>query len=96
MKKVQIKYIVILAIAFAVTSCGKDWLDVKPKGTLLEDNFYQNADDAFEGLVAIYDQVGGTSGGYINKFTATLAASDDHFAGGGSATDVNNLQVGHF
>ena len=93
MKKVQIKYIIILAIAFLATSCGKDWLDVEPKGTQLEENFYQNADDALEGLIAIYDQVGGTSGGYINKFTATLAASDDHFAGGGSATDVNNLQV---
>jgi len=93
MKKVQIKYTIIIAIAFLVSSCGKEWLEVKPKGTLLEENFYQNADDALEGLIAIYDQVGGTSGGYINKFTATLAASDDHFAGGGSATDVNNLQV---
>ncbi len=93
MKTLYIKYTLLFAFAFVVTSCGKDYLDVKPKGSELEENFYQNADDAFEGLVAIYDQVGGTSGGYINKFTATLAASDDHYAGGGGPTDVNNLQV---
>ena len=93
MKKEYIKYPVLFTLVLLLTACSKDYLDVKPKGTQLEDNFYQNADDAFEGLVAIYDQVGGTSGGYINKFTATLSASDDHFAGGASATDVNNLQV---
>lgn len=93
MKKINIKNTLLFTLVLLLTACSKDYLDVKPKGTQLEDNFYQNADDAFEGLVAIYDQVGGTSGGYINKFTATLAASDDHFAGGGGATDVNNLQV---
>lgn len=93
MKKENIKYILIFALALVINACGKEYLNVEPKGTLLEENFYQNADDALEGLIAVYDQVGGTSGGYINKFTATLAASDDHFAGGGSATDVNNLQV---
>lgn len=93
MKKESIKYGFIFALIIAVSACSKDYLNVEPKGTLLEENFYQNADDAFEALVAIYDQVGGTSGGYINKFTVTLAACDDHFAGGGSATDVNNLQV---
>lgn len=93
MKNNYIKYTLIFTLALVVSACSKDYLNVEPKGTLLEENFYQNADDALEGLIAIYDQVGGTSGGYINKFTATLAASDDHFAGGGSATDVNNLQV---
>lgn len=93
MKYIKINYLVLIAGIFALNSCSKDYLDVKPKGTTLEDNFYQNADDATEALIAIYDQVGGTSGGYINKFTATMSASDDHFAGGASSTDVNNLQV---
>lgn len=93
MKKDNLKYILVFAIAIAFTACSKDYLNVEPKGTQLEENFYQNADDALAGLIAVYDQVGGASGGYINKFSATLAASDDHFAGGGSATDVNGLQV---
>jgi hypothetical protein len=93
MKNIKKLYLASLVIGLLLSSCGKDFLDVEPRGTQLEENFYQNADDALEALIAIYDQVGGTSGGYINKFTATLAASDDHFAGGGNATDVINLQV---
>jgi starch-binding outer membrane protein, SusD/RagB family len=88
-----LKYMLMLALAVFFVGCNKDWLEVTPKGTELEENYYRNADEAFAGLVAIYDQVGGTSNGYINKFTVTLSASDDHFAGGGGPTDVNNLQV---
>jgi starch-binding outer membrane protein, SusD/RagB family len=88
-----LKYLLVFVLAGIVNGCNTDWLEVTPKGTELEENYYQNADEAFAGLVAIYDQVGGTSGGYINKFTAALSASDDHFAGGGGPTDVNNLQV---
>lgn len=93
MKKVNIHTALLIAGAIVISACSKDYLDVKPKGTELEDNFYQNADDALEGLIAVYDQVGGTSGGYINKFTATLGASDDHYAGGANSTDLMNLQV---
>ncbi len=88
-----LKYLLVFALISLLNACKKDWLEVTPKGTELEENYYQNADEAFAGLVAIYDQVGGTSGGYINKFTVALSGSDDHFAGGGGATDVNNLQV---
>ncbi len=93
LQKNILKYMLMLALAVIFTGCNKDWLEVSPKGTELEENYYRNADEAFAGLVAIYDQVGGTSGGYINKFTVALSASDDHFAGGGGPTDVNNLQV---
>ena len=83
----------IFTIVLVLSACSKDFLDVEPKGSQLEENFYQNADDAFSGLVAIYDQIGGTSNGYINKFTASLAAVDDHYAGGGGPTDQINIQV---
>lgn len=93
MKKVIIKYISLAVLALIVSACGKDFLDVKPKGLFLEESFYQNADDAFEALVAVYDQVGGVSGGYVNKFTSTLSASDDQYCGGANSTDVYSLQV---
>jgi hypothetical protein len=93
MKKEVLKYMILAVLVSIVTSCRKDFLDVEPKGSLLEDGYYRNASDAFEALVAVYDQVGGISGGYINRFTATLAASDDHFAGGANSTDVYSLQV---
>jgi len=89
----SMRFLVLVGIATLFLACGKDYLEVEPKGTQLEENYYRNAEEAFVGLVAIYDQVGGTSNGYINKFTATLSASDDHYAGGGGPTDVNNLQV---
>ncbi len=93
MKNLYIKLLMVSVFGLIVASCSKDYLDVEPKGTQLEDNFYKSADDAFEALTAIYDQLGGTSNGYINKFTATLSASDDHYAGGGGATDLINLQT---
>jgi len=86
-------YTLIFAISIVLGACSKSFLDVEQKGSQLEENFYQNADDAFEGLVAIYDQIGGTSNGYINKFTASLAAVDDHYAGGGGPTDQVNIQA---
>lgn len=93
MKTGNIKYLLTFAIIIVLGACSKSFLDVEPKGSELEENFYQNADDAFEGLVAIYDQIGGTSNGYINKFTASLAAVDDHYAGGGGPTDQVNIQA---
>lgn len=92
MKTENYKYILIFALVLMFSSCGKDFLNVKPKGSQLEENYYQNADEAFAGLVAIYDQIGGTSNGYINKFTANLTPVDDHYAGGGGATDLISLQ----
>lgn len=83
LRKNLLKYLLVFALAGIMNGCSTDWLEVSPRGTELEENYYQNADEAFAGLVAIYDQVGGTSGGYINKFTVALSASDDHFAGGG-------------
>ncbi len=93
MKTKNIKYLLLFAVAIMVFSCGKSFLEVDPKGTQLEGNFYQNADEALEALIAVYDQLGGISSSYINKFTAVLSASDNHYTGGANATDVNNLQV---
>ena len=91
--KFAIKPLLLIAVIAIFAACSDDYLEVTPKGTELEENYYQNADEAFAGLIAIYDQVGGSSNGYINKFAVALAASDDHYAGGGGPTDVNNLQV---
>ena len=76
-----------------LSSCKKDFLDVQPRGLNLESNYYRNQTEAFNGLIAIYDVVGWTGGGLVNKVNAVDAASDDHLAGGGNPTDVNDLQV---
>jgi len=39
------------------TSCSKSFLSVQPIALSLESNYYQTPDQAFNGLVAIYDAV---------------------------------------
>ncbi|WP_339870319.1 RagB/SusD family nutrient uptake outer membrane protein [uncultured Algoriphagus sp.] len=88
------KYLAAIALAtLTLSSCSDDFLEIKPRGTDLEANYYQNQEEAFNGLVAIYDVVGMQSGGYVTKLTALNSASDDHFAGGGGPNDVTSIQV---
>jgi len=84
----------IIAIAFFVTfySCSEEFLELDPKGTELETNFYQNEEQLFQGLVATYDvlQWGGTNGEWTMKLGLLNAASDDTHAGGSDASDQPN------
>ncbi len=75
-----------------LSSCSKDFLEVEPKGTSLESNYYQNQEQAFAGLVAVYDIMRKNSGGFENMLTMMNAGSDDHYAGGGGATDGAGIQ----
>lgn len=81
-----------LAILFVATACSDDFLEVKPNGTELEDNYYKNEEQAYSGLVAVYDIIGKQSGGFENMITMMNAGSDDHNAGGGGATDGTGMQ----
>lgn len=85
---------VLLMGVILVSSCTKDWLDVKPKGTTLESNYYQNADEAFKGLVSVYDPLGWeVVKDYSSKVGLLNTASDDCFAGGGSFGDRPNWEA---
>ena len=86
-------YSLFLAVVFIASACGEDFLEVEPKGTELEGNYYRNAEEALAGLIAVYDNVGGVSGPYVDKFLATNAASDDCYAGGGNSSDITAIQV---
>jgi hypothetical protein len=83
------KYLPLLITLLFIQACKKSFIEVKPTGdTYLEANYYQNAAQAFNGLVATYDPLGSETGGtYSNKQGLLNAASDDCGAGGGSATD---------
>lgn len=72
--------------------CSKDFLEAKPKGTHFESNYYKNKQEAFNGLIAVYDVVGWTAGGYVNKLAVMNVASDDMYAGGASSTDQMHYQ----
>ena len=93
MKSRYFPIICALAAGLTVSSCADSWLEPELRGTDLEQNFYKNETEAFKGLVAVYDVVGWQGGGYVTRTGMANAASDDHFAGGGGASDVNDLQV---
>ena len=61
---------IVVAIVVLLSSCSKDFLEVEPKGTSLENNYYQNQEQAFSGLVAVYDIMRKNSGGFENMNTA--------------------------
>jgi starch-binding outer membrane protein, SusD/RagB family len=77
-----------LVILVVLSACSKSWLDVQPKGTTLEANYYLNADEAFAGLAAAYDPLGME---WVNTYTSKVGllncASDDCYAGGGAYAD---------
>ena len=89
--KIKFLFIAFLGI-FTMISCSKDFLELQPKGSNLESNYYKNQDEAFAGLVAVYDVMRKYSGGFENMVTFMNAGSDDHVAGGGGATDGVGIQ----
>jgi hypothetical protein len=77
-----------LALTLVLGSCSKDFLDTRPVGRVLEVNYYQNQDQAFEALVSIYDvlQWNDQYGFTMFRFLQNVA-SDDTYAGGSDASD---------
>lgn len=69
-------------------SCSEEFLDLKPRGSETEANFYQNEDQLFQGLIAVYDVLpwGGTAG-WTMSLGLLNAASDDCYAGGSDRSD---------
>lgn len=82
------KLIYLIAICIVASACSKSFLELTPRGTELEDNFYQNEEQVFQGLVAVYDVMQwGTSEGYTMKMPLLTTASDEAHAGGSDASD---------
>lgn len=92
MKK-YIKIIAVATLAFNLQACKDSFLELKPRGTDLESNYYKNRQEAYNGLVAVYDVLGYQASNYATKILTTNAASDDHEAGGGGSSDLPYLQA---
>ena len=93
MKTKNIKFLSIAAaMVMTMVSCSSDYLEVAPKGTDLEANYYTNQTQAFAGLVAVYDVMRKNSGSFDNMITMMNSGSDDHYAGGGNSSDGLGLQ----
>ena len=83
----------VLAVVLLLASCSDDYLDVQPKGVFLSGNYYTNQEQAFAGLVAVYDVMRKNSGGFENMVTMMNAGSDDFYAGGGNSSDGAGIQA---
>lgn len=93
MKKKNLLYIAALALGTQLMGACKKELDVNSQGRIITSNYYKTPADAFNSLVAVYDRFGFQTGGLYDKASIFDVASDDQLAGGGSATDINDLQV---
>jgi len=92
MKKSTLCYAALIAASQLMVSCQKQ-LDVNPRERVLETSYYTTQQQAFNGLVAVYDQLGNQSGGYLTKLNIFASGSDDHYAGGDSPSDLGDLQA---
>jgi hypothetical protein len=93
MKNIRISKAFFAVIFLTVIgSCKKGFLEITPTGQFLTQNYYANRDQAFTGLVAVYDVMRKNAGGFDNIITMMNAGSDDNVAGGGGASDGTGMQ----
>jgi hypothetical protein len=87
MKKIFI--IISVSSLLALGSCSDDFLTNTPHTEKVPENFYRNPDEAFQGLVAIYDVL--QREGYGGFLLGTETASDNCY--GGFGTGDNNVSL---
>jgi len=89
MKKMKtLKYIFLAGFFLGINACSSDYLDLEPRGVILESNFYQTEENFYEALIATYDVLQWQGGdGWTMKLGLLNAVSDDTFAGGSNASD---------
>ena len=94
MKKYKYKFPLLAMLVLAtIFSCSEDYLEVEAKGTFLTENYYNDQDQAYAGIVAAYDLLRKNSGGFENLTVFMNSGSDDFVAGGGGATDGMQFQI---
>lgn len=83
-----LKAFLIFAGVWMLTSCSKDFLNTRPIGRVLEVNYYQTEEEAFEALMSVYDVLQWNDQyGYTMFRLLQNVASDDTHAGGSDASD---------
>lgn len=89
----SVSVLFLAGIGFGAISCNTGNLeDVKNTGTFDTENYFQNEEQAFGGLVATYDMLRKYSGGFENEVTFFNGASDDFYSGGGNSSDGAGIQ----
>lgn len=86
------KWYALAAGIMLLAGCGTDFVEVEPKGVFNEETYYSTEAQCFSGLVSVYDVLRKQSNGFENMIAMMNAGSDDHYAGGGNATDGTGIQ----
>lgn len=80
MKSIYTKRIFIIGALFTLfISCDKEYLEITPKGTALEETYYQNEDEAYSALIAAYDIMSFNSSSWDTIISFMNAGSDDNY-----------------
>jgi starch-binding outer membrane protein, SusD/RagB family len=94
MRTIKINYILTAVISIiTLAACKKSFVDIQPEGQFVAEYFYKDKDQAYWALVGVYDPLRKNSGGFENMLALMNSGSDDHYCGGGNATDGNQLQA---
>lgn len=82
------KFLPLIILCLMMVGCTEDFLELEPRGTDLEVNYYESEEELFQALVAVYDVLGwGGTDGWTMKMGLMNTASDDCYAGGSDASD---------
>jgi hypothetical protein len=80
---------IICVITVLLLSCSKDYLEITPKGTSLEETYYQNSDQAYSALIAAYDIMSFNSSSWDNMISFMNAGSDDNYGASGPGDAIS-------
>lgn len=97
MKKIAV-YTLLIGIFVSINSCNKEWLELEPQGVFLEENFYQNDQQTFQGLVGAYSflrikLMNSPAQEYCSANLLCTWPSDNASVGGSGLNDRMQLQV---
>jgi hypothetical protein len=92
MKNIKMKFTLLVTSLTLMTACKKDFITIQPQGQFLTENYYATRDQAYTGLVGVYDVLRKNAGGFENMITFMNAGSDDNYSGGGDAADGAGIQ----
>lgn len=91
--KISIAVTFLVGMSTMSVSCNDATLEEKEYiGAFEGENFFRNEQECFFALTGVYDPMRKYAGGFENLVTFYNAASDDFYAGGGSATDAVGIQ----
>jgi starch-binding outer membrane protein, SusD/RagB family len=94
MKKINIYIPVIILLSLA--ACKKSFLDTEDVTTASEQNFYKTTDDAWKGLVGVYDGLQRVWAGGIALPLAGEIMSDNAFGGTGNSDGLGFQMMDEF